>query len=224
MSHHLDTPLASQNGQLYIDDLYVFGDEGATVFILNVNTTVTGKDVKPGFHPEARYEFKVHLDDAPLESLTYRVSFDNPDGKGQQDFRVHLLSGADATSDSAEGELVVEGHTNGATGGGDYRVWAGQISDSFYVDLSLLAKVDAALKDGIALDLSSWNPAEAQNTFSGTTVESIVLAVSHDNLMLRPGTNKPGWASDDMADLLARRRPLRQSSERSPPERRRRGH
>jgi hypothetical protein len=24
MSHHLDTPLASQNGQLYIDDLYVF--------------------------------------------------------------------------------------------------------------------------------------------------------------------------------------------------------
>ncbi len=22
MSHHLDTPLASQNGQLYIDDLY----------------------------------------------------------------------------------------------------------------------------------------------------------------------------------------------------------
>jgi|GraSoiStandDraft_30_1057271.scaffolds.fasta_scaffold1088054_2 hypothetical protein len=24
MSHHLDTPLARQNGQLYIDDLYVF--------------------------------------------------------------------------------------------------------------------------------------------------------------------------------------------------------
>jgi hypothetical protein len=24
MSHHLDTPLASQNGQLYLDDLYVF--------------------------------------------------------------------------------------------------------------------------------------------------------------------------------------------------------
>ena len=24
MSHHLDTPLAAQNGQLYIDDLYVF--------------------------------------------------------------------------------------------------------------------------------------------------------------------------------------------------------
>ncbi len=28
MSHHLDTPLAAQNGQLFIDDLYVFPGEG----------------------------------------------------------------------------------------------------------------------------------------------------------------------------------------------------
>jgi hypothetical protein len=32
MSHHLDTPLAAQNGQLYIDDLYVFSGDGSTVF------------------------------------------------------------------------------------------------------------------------------------------------------------------------------------------------
>jgi hypothetical protein len=31
MSHHLDTPLARQNGQLYIDDLYVFGGDRSTV-------------------------------------------------------------------------------------------------------------------------------------------------------------------------------------------------
>jgi hypothetical protein len=30
MSHHLDTPLAAQNGQLFIDDLYVFPGEGST--------------------------------------------------------------------------------------------------------------------------------------------------------------------------------------------------
>jgi len=28
MSHHLDTPLAAQTGQLYLDDLYVFGGPG----------------------------------------------------------------------------------------------------------------------------------------------------------------------------------------------------
>ena len=49
MSHHLDTPLAAQNGQLYIDDLYVFSDDGRTVFILDVNSNITGVYQKPGF-------------------------------------------------------------------------------------------------------------------------------------------------------------------------------
>ena len=75
MSHHLDTPLAPQNGQLYIDDLYVFPGDRSTVFIMDVNSTITGPDVQRGFHPEARYEFKVHFDGADFEALTYRVSF-----------------------------------------------------------------------------------------------------------------------------------------------------
>jgi len=39
MSHHLDTPLARQNGQLYIDDLCVFPANGRTVFVMDVNST-----------------------------------------------------------------------------------------------------------------------------------------------------------------------------------------
>jgi hypothetical protein len=58
MSHHLDTPLAAQNGQLFIDDLYVFSAADSTVFIMDVNSNITGVHVKPGFHHEARYEFK----------------------------------------------------------------------------------------------------------------------------------------------------------------------
>jgi hypothetical protein len=46
MSHHLDTPLARKNGQLYIDDLYVFDGEHSTVFIMDVNSTITGPDVQ----------------------------------------------------------------------------------------------------------------------------------------------------------------------------------
>ena len=75
MSHHLDTPLAAQNGQLYIDDLYVFPGNGSTVFVMDVNSTSPGSTLSPGFHPEARYEFKVHFDGADFEDLTYRVSF-----------------------------------------------------------------------------------------------------------------------------------------------------
>jgi hypothetical protein len=41
-SHHLDTPLASQNGQLYRDDLYVFERNDSTVLIMDVNSSITG--------------------------------------------------------------------------------------------------------------------------------------------------------------------------------------
>ena len=75
MSHHLDTPLARVNGRLFIDDLFVFPGDRSTVFVMDVNSTVTGPDVQLGFDPEGRYEFKLHFDDADVEALTYRVSF-----------------------------------------------------------------------------------------------------------------------------------------------------
>jgi hypothetical protein len=40
MSHHLDTPLARQNGRLYVDDLYVFPGSGSTVFVMDANSTL----------------------------------------------------------------------------------------------------------------------------------------------------------------------------------------
>ena len=64
MSHHLDTPLAARDGQLFIDDLYVFPGHDSTVLVLDVNSDITGVYARPGFHPEARYEFKIHFDGA----------------------------------------------------------------------------------------------------------------------------------------------------------------
>ena len=142
MSHHLDTPLAAQTGQLYLDDLYVFPGPGSTVFIMDVNSNVNGLHSEPGFHPEARYEFKVHLDGAAFETLTWRVSFAEPDTDGQQALRLHTLTGEQAREDSAAGELVLEGRTGQAAAAGGARLWAGRIADSFYIDLSLLAVIN----------------------------------------------------------------------------------
>ena len=47
MSDHLDTPLAGQNGQLYIDDLYVFPADGSTLFVMDVNATITRPHPSP---------------------------------------------------------------------------------------------------------------------------------------------------------------------------------
>jgi Domain of unknown function (DUF4331) len=199
MSHHLDTPLARQNGQLYIDDLYVFPGDGSTVFIMDVNSDITGAHAEPGFHPEARYEIKVHADGADFEDLTYRVSFGEADSVGRQALQVHVLTGADARNDAAVGEVVLTGRTGELANGGNARIWAGRIADSFYVDLSLLAIVNGAIADGRAADLSAWRPENAQNSFAGTSVESIVLEVSHQHPQLRPGSMIDVWCATKLA-------------------------
>ena len=149
MSHHLDTPLARRNGQLYIDDLYVFEGDHSTVFIMNVNSTITGPDVQPGFHHEARYEFKVHFDGAEFETLTYRVTFDDhPGPDGRQTLQLHALTGREAREESATGTLVLEGRTSETVNGPNTKLWAGRIGDAFYIDLSLLGMVNSAVRKG----------------------------------------------------------------------------
>ena len=199
MSHHLDTPLAAQNGQLYIDDLYVFPGEGSTVFVLDVNSNITGVYAQPGFHPEARYEFKVHFGGADFEALTYRAAFGEAGADGSQSLRLYTLAGADAREDSAAGELVLEGRTGQAASAGGIRIWAGRTQDSFYIDLSLLSIVNGAIAKGTAVDLSQWRPDKAKNSFAGTSVESIVLEVSHRDPQLRPGARIGVWAATKLA-------------------------
>ncbi|GCE21912.1 DUF4331 family protein [Dictyobacter kobayashii] len=199
MSHHLDTPLARQNGQLFIDDLYVFNGNHSTVFVMDVNSNITEAHIQPGFHHKARYEFKVHFDGANFETLTYRISFGKADANGRQALQLHALTGGEARSDSAPGALVLEGRTGETVTGPDTRLWAGRINDSFYIDLSLLGMVNSAVRNGTALDLSGWHPEKAQNNFAGTTVETIVLEVSHQHPQLRPGAYIGVWCATKLA-------------------------
>ncbi len=199
MSHHLDTPLAAQTGQLYLDDLYVFPGEDSTVLIMDVNSNVNGLHAEPGFHPEARYELKVHFDGADFETLTYRVSFGEPDSAGRQALQLHALTGDQAREDAAPGDLVLQARTGEAASGGDTRLWTGRIADSFYIDLSLLAIINGAVASGTAPDLSAWRPENAQNSFAGTMVDSNVLEVSHSHPQLRPGARTGVWAATKLA-------------------------
>jgi hypothetical protein len=199
MSHHLDTPLAAQSGQLFIDDLYVFPSEAGTVLIMDVNSDVNGQHAEPGFHAEARYEFKIHFDGAGYEELTYRVSFGPAGAGGQQDLELHTVTGAQAREDGEPGELVLTGRTGETATAGGYRLWAGKISDSFYIDLSLLAIVNEAVAKGTAPGLASWDPGNAQNSFSGTHVRSIVLEVPHTHPRLRPGARTGVWCATKLA-------------------------
>jgi hypothetical protein len=199
VSHHLDTPLASQNGQLYLDDLYVYPGDHSTVLAMDVNSTVTGPDVQPGFHPEARYEFKVLFDGADIEALTYRVSFDPRGADGRQTYQLHAITGDQARDDFATGGFLLSGRTGEVSATGDVRIWAGRIADPFYIDLSLLSIVNAAVRNGTAPDLLSWRPENATNSFANTTVETIVLEISHQHRELNPGARVGVWAATKLA-------------------------
>ena len=94
---------------------------------------------------------------------------------------------------------MLQGRTGETASAGGVRLWAGRVADPFYIDLSLLAKVNGAVKDGTAVDLSAWRPENAKNSFAGTTVESIVLEVSHNHPQLRPGARTSVWCATKLA-------------------------
>jgi hypothetical protein len=166
---------------------------------MDVNSNVNGLHSEPGFHPETRYGFKVHLDGADVETLTYRVSFAGPDADGHQDLRLHVLTGDQARQDDAAGKLLLGGCTGQTAAGNGVGIWAGRIADSFYIDLSLLAIINGAVASGTTPDLSGWRPPNAQNSFAGSLVYSIVLEVSHAHPRLRPGTRTDVWAATKLA-------------------------
>ena len=184
MSHHLDSPIARQDIRLDITDLYVFRGEIGTTFVINVCHSIFGPVPAPGYHPEGMYEFKIDLNDDAVEDITYRFSFDERDDRGNQRFVVRCITGEDAVSSDAPGDVVARG-TTGETVSTDagLRVWAGKAGDPFWIEPDVLHAVGHAFQDGTGIDLSGWDPRRARNLFAGHTVYSIVLEVPDRELL-----------------------------------------
>ena len=199
MSHHLDSPESRRDPRLNLTDLYVFDGTSGTAFVMVTNTSLAGDERTPGFHPEGRYEFKVHLDAADEESLTYRFTFGAPDGSGQA-LTAHRLTGADARDDAAEGEVVAHGRTDEVlVGAGDLRLWAGGAADPFYLDFHQLVHVIEALQNKEPLDLGEWRPDTAASSFDESQVYAIVLEVPTSDAELRRDRDVAAWGVTKLA-------------------------
>ncbi|MER7983331.1 DUF4331 family protein, partial [Streptomyces sp. NPDC095817] len=111
MSHHLDSPAARADARLNISDTYVFRGDRGTVLVMNVCSDSAGPDAPKGFHPEARYEFKIDSTGDAVEDLAYRFTFGAADADGSQTVELSRMAGADAADDSAAGTVLLAGRT-----------------------------------------------------------------------------------------------------------------
>jgi Domain of unknown function (DUF4331) len=203
MSHHLDSPASRKDPRLNLTDLYVFDGETGTALVMVVNSSLAGADRVPGFHPQARYEFKIHTAGADVEDLTYRITFGEADSDGSQPLAVHQLTGADAPDDGAAGTVIAQGRT-GALAAPDVdepgsRVWAGAAADPFYLDLGQLGHVLEGLQHDAAIDFGDWTAPNAVNTFAGSSVCAIVLEIPGTDEQLRPGQQVAVWGASKLA-------------------------
>lgn len=202
MSHHLDSPASRQDPRLNLTDLYVFDADGSTVLVLVTNTSLAaalGLERTPGFHPEGRYEAKVHLDGSAVEQVTFRLTFDPADDAGAQRYVVDRLTGPDAADDLATGARVAEGTTGQAITGDGVTVWAGTAADPFYLDLHHLDHVLEGLQHGTPIDDGDWAADKAESSFTGSHVEVVVLAVPTTDADLRDGRQIGVWGATKLA-------------------------
>ncbi len=184
MSHHLNSPLDRKDPRLNVLDQYVFRGETGTVLIMNTSTSLAGDARVPGFRAEARYEIKIHVDGLMYEDLTYRFEFADPAEGDRQIVTVHRLTGEDARRDIALGVRDADGETGSSIrsrGDAGGRIWAGQVRDPFYLDLTQLAAVTKAVAAGSTIDNGDWEPRTAVNSLDGQTVNAIVLELPEDS-------------------------------------------
>lgn len=212
MSHHLDSPASRRDPRLNLTDLYVFDGQTGTSLVMIVNTSLAGESRVAGFHPEARYEFKVHLDGAEREDLTYRVSFDPPSPDGEQIATVRRLDGADAADDSADGTVIARGATGAAFGDGGVQVWAGAAADPFYLDLNQLAHIIEGIQHRERIDLGDWTLTQAASSFTGSSIYAIVLEIPGTDEWLRPGRQIGVWGTTKLATDAGGWRPINRAA------------
>jgi hypothetical protein len=199
MSHHLDSPLARQDPRLNITDLYMFDAGAATALVMNVRTSLAEDTHPDPFHPEARYEFKIHFDGHEREDVTYRFAF-LPVRGGQQSYAVERLSGAEAGDDAATGTVIARGSTGEhvvTEDGG--QAWAGAAVEPFFLDLRQLHEVQHAVQLGDDVDLTRWASGNAEDSFLGSTVLSIVFTVPLGVDGLTTGRHLCTWATTRLA-------------------------
>ena len=178
MSHHLDSPLARQDIRLDITDLYVFRGEIGTVFVINVCHSIFGNDPRSGLSPRRHVRIQVDLDGDAIENVTYRITFDERDGRAGSVSRSAASMARSGRSPRGGRRDRVEGVDRRDRRRPERPAGVGRQGGRSVLDRAGRSSRRRPCVPGRRHDrLWGWDPAKAKNLFAGHTVYSIVLEV-----------------------------------------------
>ncbi len=203
---HLDAPnlgslsAGAVKGDRDINDVYVFGgsDSSRTVLAMTTNPAVNVPAIDPFGHfgSDVRYTFNIDRTGDARPDLAYVVTFDSPDGAGNQAYTVTRYEGGNARTLN-HGVSRGSGSTAGTGIGslkGNGTVFAGVRSDPFFFDL-IAFRNTLGIDNGTRTFCQSApgvNDATGIDFFAGLNALAIVLEVPTDQL---GGTQIGVWAT-----------------------------
>lgn len=182
-SDHLDSPLTHFDPTIDIGDTFAFS--GNNGFVLSMSFNPLSDAEKSGtmkLDPRALYEFKIDTDGDFIADLAYKLSV-AADGAGQvQTLTLRRATGADAQSNEAVGEVVIEGRSSAVgeihvNGGGGIKLFVGPRQDPFFFNFKgVESRTATALRYALSADKLPTDGTSA-NTFGPTNVTLLVLEV-----------------------------------------------
>ena len=237
MSHHLIRRWRGADGQLFIDDLYVFPGDASTVLVMDVNSDVNGLPRRAGVPPRGPVRVqgslrRRRLRGADLPGVVRRRRRRRAAGsRAARPHRGGRPRGRRARRPGAAAAGPARRPPAAASGCGRGRSATRSTSTCRCSPI-----VNGAVAKGAAPDLAAWNPGNAQNSFAGTTVRidrargparpPAAAAGREDRRVVRDqarhrrrrlAAGQPGRVPDDVADLLAGRHPVHQPGQHPAP-------
>ncbi|HEY2575565.1 MAG TPA: DUF4331 family protein [Streptosporangiaceae bacterium] len=178
MSHHFDWTPETQD----VSDVHCFAgasdDEGPRM-VIGMNASPA---VGAAWDPGTFYELKLDLNDDLIEDITWRFTFSPANSSGNQTFQVAQLTGREATSRTAPGQIIVG--PGAATSQvielkNGIKIFAGERRDSFFTDVRVPLSIRAVLPPAHSASadpkLGALGPHFTDNPFLNQNVRLVMV-------------------------------------------------
>ena len=208
---HADSPDTSE-GNLDINDLYVFNQGDDIVFALTVSPLLTPGEATSSayFNPQGLYQIKLDVERDGIEEAVIQIAASGTGSDQMIDVRGPVAPSSTGASDNVLAAAPsVRGAFNSSFSGDDMEVFAGPRDDPFFIDLfgdmSVTSVLNAVYSSALGEPVGSpseqtlaFNP-DAMDDLAGLNVLAVVIQMPKSKVADALGISESGsffaWAT-----------------------------